>query len=467
MDLRLALRPVLALLGTTLVAAAPASTIALIPGAVQTAIASARIPGAQVAIVRNGTIVLDRGFGVENIDTQQPVTNRTHFEIGSVTKQFTAAAILQLAEQGKLKLTDRLGTYVPEYARGKNITLEELMWQVSGIPNYTSVNHFESISGTPPGGLGPALALIAKKPLAFAPGTRWAYSNTNYLLLGAVVARVSHMRWETYVRKNIFARAGMTHSTFIDDEPGLAHMASGYALERGTLRPAPRLIGAWAGSAGDIVSTASDVAKWDLAFFGGKIVSMRDVRLATTAHRLPSGRSTDYGFGWLIDTFQGQPRISHDGGTNGFTSQNAYFPKQHQFVVALINTSSAQAASVAASAFDAMHPAITAAARKPAPGENSTITALARRWLHLAQTGKLDRSQLTPAFSKVLTPAIVTRTQQGLGPLGDPTSFVYRGKRTSNGTTAYRYRVSFPSVTLLMILQIDAKGQISGIAFGG
>jgi D-alanyl-D-alanine carboxypeptidase len=456
-----------AALAICLVATAPnGASVAAVDGPVQSAMQGAHVPGAELAIVRDGRLVIDRGYGVANVDTQMPVTASTHFEVGSITKQFTAAAILQLEERGKLRLSDPLGKYVPEYARGRNVTIEQLLWQISGIPNYTSANHFVHIAGTTPGGVDAALALIENKPLHFKPGTQWRYSNTNYLLLGAVVARVSHMSWESYLRKNVFAPAGMTHTAFILNEASLPDMATGYHRDKkGVVRPSPRLVDAWAGAAGSIVSTASDMAKWDEAFFSGRIVDARDVRLATAAHRLPSGRSTGYGFGWVVDTFDGQPRIWHSGGTFGFTSQNEYFPKLHEFVIALVNTSSVEASGIGAAAFEAMHPAIAAAVQRPAAGEDPNVTALAREWLHRAQTGEIDRAQLTATFAASLTPQIVAQTEAALGPLGTPLQFVYRGKKVDRGVTVYRYRIGFTSAKLVLVIGIDQKGKIAEIGF--
>lgn len=466
---RLSLRVGVAALALPLLIAAAQPITVAVNNSVEGVMQETRIPGAEVGIVRDGALVVDRGYGLANLATHTPVDSDTHFEIGSITKQFTAAAILQLKERGKLKLTDKLGKYVPEYPAGKNVTIEQLLWQISGIPNYTEANHFIHIAGTRPGGLDPAISLIAKQPLDFKPGTKWEYSNTNYLLLGGVVARVSHMPWEAYIRKNIFARAGMTHSAFIQDEPSLRDMAAGYMPSGGKQnapRQAPRLIGAWAGSAGGIVTTVSDLAKWDEAFFGGKVVDASDVKLATAGYHLPSGKSTHYGFGWMIDTFDGQPRIEHGGGTFGFISINEYFPLQREFVIAFINYTGADAATIGNAMFEALNPAIAAAARKPVPGEDPKVTALARQWLHRAQTGDIDRSQLTATFSTSLKPNIVTGTKAQLAPLGDPTSFVYRGKSEAAGVTSYQYRVSFKAVTMHVVISIDTHGKIAGLDFG-
>ncbi len=438
----------------------------LVGQAIQTALQADKTPAAQVAVVRNGRLIEDGAFGLANLDRKVAATPQTQFEIGSVTKQFTAAAILQLKEQGKLRLSDPLGKYVPEYAQGKAITIEQLLWQVSGVPNYTDVNHFVHIAGTTPGSLDAALALIAKKPLHFKPGTRWEYSNTNYLLLGGVVARASGMPWQQYIRTHIFKPAGMTHSAFIQDEPHLPDIATGYQRTKGgSFSVAPPLNGPWAGAAGGIVSTVEDMAKWDQAFFGGKIISPQDVTLATSAHRLPNGKSTDYGFGWAIDTHEGQPRIEHDGGTFGFTSENDYYPTLHEFTIVLTNVAGADPVHIASRAFDALHPDIAAASSKAVAGEDPVITARAREWLQRAQTGEVDTSQLTPAFSKVLTPDAIAGTKAALAPLGDPTSFVYRGKTTEGGATRFEYRVGFKTTVIKMLMVIDKDGKIAGIGF--
>ncbi|MBV9270330.1 MAG: beta-lactamase family protein [Candidatus Eremiobacteraeota bacterium] len=432
--------------------------------ALQNAVQANETPAAEIGVVRSGKLIVNDAYGMAKPEQHVRATPQTQFEIGSVTKQFTAAAILQLKENGKLNLSDPLGKYVPEYAQGKNITLEQLLWQVSGVPNYTEVNHFLHIAGTTPGGVDPAVALIAKKPLDFKPGTRFEYSNTNYILLGAVVARVSHMPWETYIRENIFDPAGMTQSAFIQDEPHLANAATGYTRgKNGKVQVAPVLHGPWAGAAGAIVSTVSDMAKWDSAFFGGRIISAQDVALATTAHRLPSGKSTGYGFGWFVEKKAGQPEIAHSGGTFGFASENQYFPSLHEFVIVLTNIAALDAGFIADQTFDAINPRIAALENAPAKGENPAITALARRWIERMQTGDIDKSQLSPAFARHLTPQLVGGMKQELAPLGAPTSLIYRGKSKAKGSMAYQYSVGFKGARLDFTIAVDGDGKISAL----
>jgi D-alanyl-D-alanine carboxypeptidase len=454
------------LLASFLLATAAVPAPSAIDAAVQKAIAVNKTPAAQVGVVQDGKLVVDDAFGLANLKEGVAATPQTQFEIGSVTKQFTAAAILQLKEQGKLKLSDPLGKYVPEYSQGKAITIEQLLWQVSGVPNYTEVNHFEHIAGTTPGSLDAALKLIAKKPLEFKPGTHWEYSNTNYLLLGGVIARVSHMPWETYIRTHIFEPAGMTHSGFIQDEPQMLDAATGYQRnKKGVYEVAPRLNGPWAGAAGAIVSTVEDMAKWDEAFYGGKIISPQDVALATAAHRLQNGKSTGYGFGWFIDKKDGLTQIAHSGGTFGFASENDYYPKLREFIIVLASDAGPDPQFIAGKTFDALHPELAALDNTPAAGENPAITALARQWLHMAQTGQVDRSQLTAAFSKDLTPDAIAGAKDALGPMGAPTAFIFRGKTTENGITQYEYKVSFKTAAVKMVIGIDKAGKIAGMGF--
>lgn len=427
--------------------------------AVRGALQADRIPGVEIGVAVRGKLVLDAGYGLASVDAQIPVTPATHFEIGSITKQFIAASILQLKEHGKLKLSDRLGRYVPEYPQGKNVTIEQLLWQVSGIPDYINgVPGIRKIVMTKRGGLHQGLLDIKGMPLYFKPGTKWRYSNTNYLLLGAVVARVSHQSWKEYLREHIFAPAGMTQTGFISDESHLLPMAVGYATDsRGRLRQAPHTMPGWGGPDGAIVSTAADLARWDDAFFSGRVVNMADVRLATAAHHLPSGASTNYGFGWMLDDLDGQKRIWHGGTTLGFDAQNAYFPALHEAVIVLTN--SYTGGLIAPRVFEALHPALAAAARKPAKGEDPKITALATVWIHRFQTGTVDKSQLTAEAAAHVTPRMLSFIKSVIGPLGDPT-LVYLGKTAKAGSTTYDYRVDFKEASFLMHFIVEAGGKV-------
>ncbi|HTU82961.1 MAG TPA: serine hydrolase domain-containing protein, partial [Candidatus Acidoferrales bacterium] len=228
---------------TASVSPAPAdsATVAQIDSAVAKIVSAGHLPSVVAAVSRDGAVAYAQAFGFANLARRVPATVQTHYEIGSITKQFTAAAILQLKEAGKLSLDDPLARWIPEYRRGAKVTIRELLQQTTGIYNYTEVDGFVKIATTQAPSFARILALVANKPLAFAPGSKFAYSNTNYILLGEIVERASGTPWERYVRAHEFAPAAMTHSGFIDDEPRLQPMATGYVQSKKGLEVAPPL----------------------------------------------------------------------------------------------------------------------------------------------------------------------------------------------------------------------------------
>lgn len=427
-----------------------------------------KVPGMVVLLLDHGTVVSDTAYGLKNVQSGAPVGEHTRFEIGSITKQFTAAAILQLKEAGKLSLDDRLGKYVPQYAAARNVTLRQMLLQISGIPNFTDTKAFGKLiverNGryvvTKRGSVDGVIALIQNKKLDFTPGTQWEYSNSNYYLLGRIVELTSGESWPQYISAHIFAPAGMTESSFMENEASVPDMATGYVYDKGHFVPAGSFNG-WAGGAGTIVSTASDLAKWDLAFFAGKIIPSNDVKLMTSPGKLPA-LNGHYGFGWVIDTYDGQPRIWHNGGTLGFNASNQIYPDQQQAVIVLTNTAGG-ADALADRTFSALHPDLAVAQSTPAPKEDPAVTARAKALWAQFVAGKPDRSQFTDDMNKALTPQVVAGAAQQFSTLGNATSWTYTGKNAEAGATTYAYRVTFSSgVSLDVFMSVDSSNKIAG-----
>lgn len=306
-------------------------------------------PGVVVLVASHGRVIFLRGYGVRDLKSRRPVTPNTHFEIGSVTKQFTAAAIMQLLNAGKLSLEDTLSKYVPTYTAGASVTIQQLLWQTSGIPNYVENPDIMKIASTVQPSLAGVLNLIAHKPLRFTPGTEWAYSNTNYFLLAHIIEVTSGETYQQYLREYIFKRAGMSDTGFVSDEPRLADMARGYLTSVGAVVPSPRFFSGWAAGAGDIVSTAPDMNRWDDALLAGKLVPMRYVGMMRTSGKLKSGSSTGYGMGWYIhEPKNGAVIIWHNGGTFGFSADNNTYPSSDATIIVMDNNIAADAENVAA-----------------------------------------------------------------------------------------------------------------------
>jgi D-alanyl-D-alanine carboxypeptidase len=453
-----------------LVAAAPADPLG---DSVTKLMSAGQIPGMQVLVIDNGRVTASRSYGVKDISSKAPVDAHTRFEIGSITKQFTAAAILQLKERGKLKLTDALAKYVPSYAAAKHVTIAQLLGMVSGIPNYLGTPAFKALVVTKGGKITVSqrgdvtriVALVKDKPLDFRPGTRGEYSNTNYALLGRIVEIASGMPWAAYVRANIFRPAGMNESAFMEDEGTMTDVATGYATKKGSLTRAGAMNG-WGGGAGAIVSTAGDLAKWDAALVGGKLLSADDLATMLRPGTLwASGPKSHYGYGygWNVDAYEGQSRVWHNGQTFGFHASNQMYPSLSERIVVLANKRDADTDAVANAVFKALHPALGAAAAKPAAGEDPKVTARLKRVWDAFRSGRPDRSELSARLNAELTPAVLAQVSKQFKDMGAPTAWTFAGRKVTGGMTSYDYRVEFSIETTLLTMSVDADGKITDI----
>jgi len=296
-----------------------------------------------VLAARDGKVLLSKGYGMANLELDVPNTPQTKFRLGSITKQFVTAAILQLEEKGKLSVADPVCKYVPDCpaAWGK-ITIHHLMSHTSGIPNFTSFPDYPK-TWMLPSRPEQTLLRFTDKPLDFEPGTKWSYSNSGYILLGYILEKASGMRYEDYLRKNVLDPAGMADSGHDTHEEILKNRATGYSRGSGEK---------WVNSAyhdmsipiggGDLYSTVEDMYKWDQALTPGRVLSGESLRRALTPVK------NRYGYGWGIDKQYGRPRYSHGGGINGFSTFFARFPEEKAVVVVLGNTDFGATGDVAA-----------------------------------------------------------------------------------------------------------------------
>ena len=433
-----------------------------IRAAVQKMIAAQRVPGVAYIVVDRGAILCQAAVGKKNLATQTSVDLDTRFEIGSITKQFTAAAILQLKEADKLSLDDRLAKYLPTYTRAKNVTIRQLLWHMSGVPEFLAVGDYMHTVTTRPGTFGATIALVENLPLDFKPGTMYEYSSTNYEILGRIVEIASGNDWAEYIRAHLFARAEMAHSTFIEDESITPDMATGYYTPKTSVLRSPSS-GHWFWAAGSIVSTVGDMAKWNNALFGDHVISKDDLRLMTKPGPIYLNGWNSYGFGLDIDEYLSQRRISHHGGTLGFVALDEFFPKFGETIAVLENNADGDPDPIANLIFDTLHPDVVEKASHPAAGEDPRISARAEEWLHRFEVGDIDRSQLDPQFNKGLTSDQLAQLKSTWEVLGTPTSFVYHGKKFHAGQTAYMYFATFKRAPRSkVIIVLDAHDKIAG-----
>jgi CubicO group peptidase (beta-lactamase class C family) len=298
-------------------------------------------PGAAVLVTQNGKVLLRKGYGMANLEHGVPITPETVFEVGSVTKQFTAAAILMLQERGKLSVQDDLTKYLPDFpTQGKKVTLEDLLHHTSGIPSYTGMAEWipkmrEDLS------VDQLIGIFQGKPLEFDPGTKWAYDNSGYVLLGAVIEKVAGKSYERFIEDEIFQPLGMTHSYYGSWTDVIPHRAAGYDKENDHFINTPYLSMTQPYAAGSLMSTVDDLALWDRALTSGTLLKKESLDRAFTSGQLTSGQLTRYGYGWTLHDLAGKRVIEHGGDINGFSCDVLRIPEAGIFIVVLTNNTEA------------------------------------------------------------------------------------------------------------------------------
>jgi CubicO group peptidase (beta-lactamase class C family) len=288
-----------------------------------------------VLVAKNGSILLNKGYGLRDAASHTFNNENSIFQIGSVTKQFTTAIILKLQEEKKISVNDKLSKFFPDYPKGDSITVEQLMTHTSGITNYTNDRNFMSTEVSKPQTREKMMALFKDKPLDFSPGTKWNYSNSAYSLLGYIIEIVAKKPWETVMRDYIFKPVQMTHSGF--DFANLKHpeKTTGYfVLNDVDTVKAPVVDSSVSFSAGSIYSTTGDLYRWHKALQNYSILPKPLQERAYTPVK------NNYGYGWSIDSIEGKRKVAHSGGIHGFTSNFTRIPEDDIVVIMLSNNSS-------------------------------------------------------------------------------------------------------------------------------
>ena len=329
-------------------------------------VATGRVAGAALAVLRGGKLVFAKGYGRANLELAAPVNAKTVFRIGSLTKQFTAAGVLLLAERGKLKIDDKLSLYLPNFPRASEVTLRDLLDHTSGIHNFTESPVIDKIS-TSGATVNELIADIAgQSPLYdFEPGTGWWYSNSNYALLGAVIEKVSGKTWAAFMKSEIFDKLGMANTAADDARDVVLGRASGYSLIGGVpgrFRNADFTDMSVPYAAGALRSTAVDMARWNGALFGGKLLNPESLKEMLAPGRLRNGAETQtaiawpggkafppppgyipgsYAFGLDHHSEYGRRIIGHDGSIAGFDALMQTYVDEGLTIIVLTNTDGA------------------------------------------------------------------------------------------------------------------------------
>ena len=304
-------------------------------------------PGAAVLVARDGEVLYRQGYGLANVELGVPITPEFKFRLASVSKQFTAVAVMQLAEKGLVDIDASVSTYLPDYPSGDRVTARQLMAHTAGVPNILSISEYWDICSQHrdlPG----LIDLFRDLPLEFEPDERRSYSNSGYVLLADLVEKVSGQTFGEYLQENIFQPLGMENSGSVDQSAILPNRASGYLLGGGELVRPYYLDFDLAIGLGGVYSTVDDLFVWDEALYSGEVLSTTALQTMFSRQVLNDGSEAAYGLGWRIGQANGLREIAHSGLLNGFTTRFARFPDQHFLVVLLCNNPRLYAAGLAA-----------------------------------------------------------------------------------------------------------------------
>jgi CubicO group peptidase (beta-lactamase class C family) len=412
------------------------------------------VPSASIAVVQHGKLVYTRGYGNARLaagsEPPVPATPQMRYSIGSISKQFTAAAILLLQEQGKLSVDDPVDKYVPGLTRGDEVTIREILSHTSGYQDYwpedyvmTPMLHPESAQQI--------IETWGKKPLDFDPGTQWQYSNTNYVIAGRVVEAVAGEPIFEFLSQHIFRPLGM-NSVWNCDEAKLtpADAAAYYRHALGPLRLAPKEGPGWMFAAGELAMTPHDLALWDESLIAGTILKPASYKEMFTEVKLKDGKGTHYGLGVEVRDRDGHRSIEHSGEVSGFVSDNEVLIDDGAAVAVFTNQDAVGAASAIARLA-----APLAAGYPPAPAEQQALEIY--RGL---QQGRIDRALLAPNLNDYFTREAIAAYQASLAPLGEPLSLRQTHTEQRGGMTFRVFEITYPGRQLKLTTYTYPDGKL-------
>ena len=407
------------------------------------------VPSASVAVVQGGKLVYAHAYGRAHIGPDKAATPEMRYSIGSISKQFTSAAILLLQEQGKLTVDDPVEKYVPGLTRGDEVTIRQILSHTSGYQDYWPEDYLMKPMEQPTTAQE-ILGKWAKKPLDFEPGTQWQYSNTNYVIAGLIVEKVAGQKLMDFLQEHIFHPLGM-RSAWDSDQTKLTHGDATpyirYALA--PLRQAPKEGAGWTFAAGELAMTAHDLALWDESLIARTLLKPESYQEMFTEVKLKDGKGTQYGLGVFVADLDGHRDSSHGGEVTGFVSDNEVLVDDGVAVAVLTNHMAGGAGGIAQLSASML------AGPKQEPEEEETLAMY--RGL---QKGQLDRSKLAPNLDAYFDAPTLADFKNSLGPLGDPLTFRQDASSLRGGMTFHSFRVVYPTRTLRLTTYTYPDGKL-------
>ncbi len=418
---------------------------------------SKRIPGLSLVVVRDGKIDYIKGYGFANLEHRVPVKPETIFQSGSVGKQFTAFAILLLVEDGKLSLEDRLTKFFPEATSWDSITVRNLLTHTSGFNRSYDVNLRSDFTEDS------LYQFFKKVPLKFAVGEKSEYSNMGYATLGIIISKVTGKFYGEFLKERIFEPLGMTTARVISESDIIPNRAAGYELVNGELKNQE-----WVSPSlntladGSLYLTALDMAKWEAGLNAQKLLKEESYEMMWSPVKLNDGSTHPYGFGWRIDSLQGQKIVAHDGNWQGFSTVIKRYPLRKFSVIVLANLRRANVNKIATRIMESYQPELSIASLKTIRDKEPGITKLVNEFINNVAEKKLRTEQ----FTTELAVEIMDSTMQAKG----SEHFKAKGKflksellsrkELGDDTREYRYRLLFSKEIAGFMIQFNKENKI-------
>lgn len=424
-----------------------------------------KIPGVSVAVVREGKVVFSKGYGLANVEIGVKATDKTVYQIQSVTKQFTASAILMLVQEGKIGLDDPVSKYLDNTPESwKEVTIRHLLTHTSGIKDFINeptqslkldVTEQEVFDAT------------AKRELNFKTGDRYQYSNTNYHLLAMVIRKITGKSYGDMLTERIFKPLKMKDTQILSLSGIVDRRAAGYLMSDRKLRNGEyvsQTVLSYAG--GGVMSTVLDMAKWDAALDGNAILTEASKKEMWSPMKLNQGVDSPYGFGWALGTLNGHREYAHSGGhVTGFTTFYAKYPDDKLTVLVFTNSGWGNPGKIAREIAAAYAPALKAEEPKPIDDKSPSTKALLIKVLGQAQQQNLDLSLFSEQMKKVLTPDMVKQGGQMLKDFGKIVKVDLMKRDEQGAIEISNYRVKFEKTTIICIFAVGKSGLIEGLQF--
>ena len=416
---------------------------ASIDAAAQKVLADTGVPSATLGVVIGGRVVLTTAYGDARLSPRLPATAAMAYPIGSISKQFTATAILLLAEDGKLSLDDTVSKFFPELTRATEVTLRELLSHTSGYEDYAPQDYTIPL-WTKAGDPLDLVHLWAEKPLDFDPGTQWQYSNTNFVLAALIVQKVSGMPFAKFLATRVLAPAGLHDVLNLNVDQARVEPTGYMRNALAPIRPAQLEAPGWYFGDGDLAMPVGSLLTWDLGIMNRSLLKPASYDAFETAVKLKSGKETRYGLGVSIFTRDGHRYIEHSGEVGGFVAENMILPDDKIAIAVLTNQEASSAASGIARA---ILPLVLSSTMPAKPADAATLAAEAQAKLILEGlvTGRIDRTLFTANCNFYFSKEALADFSSSLAPLGPITSLSQRSDGLRGGMTFRAFTVKFGS----------------------